>query len=278
MRSLLKNYASRLDFALRVVDPLLIVATGYVAHRIYLDDWDPPARYLTALAAAAFLGFAAFPAVGLYQSRRGTSFVDEVAGLFLAWLLIHTFYRVDTKGLENIPDEGPCIVVCNHVSFVDAVVIAACVRRPIRFVMDHRIFRVPLLSFIFRTMRTIPIAPAREDAAMKDRAFAEAAEALRNGEIVGIFPEGKLTEDGELSRFRPGVQQMLEATPVPVVPMALSGLWGSFFSRAYGGKAMRRLRGVFSRIAFVVAPPVPAERVTLDGLQSAVLALRGERR
>ena len=88
MRSLLKNYASRLDFALRVVDPLLIVATGYVAHRIYLDDWDPPARYLTALAAAAFLGFAAFPAVGLYQSRRGTSFVDEVAGLFLAWLLI----------------------------------------------------------------------------------------------------------------------------------------------------------------------------------------------
>ena len=88
MRSLLKDYSSRLDFALRVVDPLLIVATGYVAHRIYLGDWDPPARYLTALAVAAFLGFAAFPAVGLYQSRRGTSFVDEVAGLFFAWLLI----------------------------------------------------------------------------------------------------------------------------------------------------------------------------------------------
>ena len=88
MRSLLKDYSSRLDFALRVVDPLLIVATGYIAHRIYLGDWDPPARYLTALAVAAFLGFAAFPAVGLYQSRRGTSFVDEIAGLFLAWLLI----------------------------------------------------------------------------------------------------------------------------------------------------------------------------------------------
>ena len=113
---------------------------------------------------------------------------------------------------------------------------------------------------------------------MKERAFAQAAQALRDGEIVGIFPEGKLTDDGELSRFRPGVQQMLATTPVPVVPMALSGLWGSFFSRAYGGKAMRRLRGVFSRIAFVVAPPVPPERVTLDGLQSMVLALRGERR
>ena len=98
--------------------------------------------------------------------------VPEFLMRFLAWLLIHTFYRVDKSGLENIPEEGACIVVCNHVSYVDAVVIAACVRRPIRFVMDHRIFRVPVLSFIFRTMRTIPIAPAKEDAQMKDRAFA----------------------------------------------------------------------------------------------------------
>jgi 1-acyl-sn-glycerol-3-phosphate acyltransferase len=152
------------------------------------------------------------------------------------------------------------------------------VRRPIRFVMDHRIFRVPVLSFIFRTMRTIPIAPAKEDARMKDRAFEEAAEALRAGEIVGIFPEGKLTETGELNAFRPGVQQMIATTPVPVVPMALSGLWGSFFSRASDGKAMRRLRGVFSRIALIAAPPVPPDRVTLDLLQATVLALRGDRR
>ena len=102
--------------------------------------------------------------------------VPEFLMRFLAWLLIHTFYRVDKEGLENIPEEGPCVVVCNHVSYVDAVVIAACVRRPIRFVMDHRIFASPLLGFIFRTMRTIPIAPAKEDAALKERAFAEAAQ------------------------------------------------------------------------------------------------------
>jgi 1-acyl-sn-glycerol-3-phosphate acyltransferase len=160
------------------------------------------------------------------------------------------------------------------VSYVDAVVIAACVRRPVRFVMDHRIFRVPVLSFIFRTMRTIPIAPAKEDAQMKDRAFAEAAAALRAGEIVGIFPEGKLTDTGELNPFRPGVQQIVATTPVPVVPMALSGLWGSFFSRSVNGKAMRRWRGIHSRIEFVVAPPVPPERATLEGLQATVLALR----
>jgi 1-acyl-sn-glycerol-3-phosphate acyltransferase len=162
------------------------------------------------------------------------------------------------------------------VSYVDAVVIAACVRRPIRFVMDHQIFEVPLLSFIFRTMRTIPIAPAKEDAAMKDRAFAEVAKALAAGEIVGIFPEGKLTETGELNPFRPGIRQIVETTPVPVVPLALRGLWGSFFSRSHEGTAMRRLRGIFSRIALVAAPPVPAERVTLDGLQATVLALRGD--
>ena len=202
--------------------------------------------------------------------------VPEFLMRFLAWLLVHTFYRVDKEGLDRVPAEGPCVIVCNHVSFVDAIVIAACVRRPIRFVMDHRIFRIPLLNFIFRTMRTIPIAPAREDAAMKERAFEEAVAALRAGEIVGIFPEGKLTETGDLNPFRPGLQRILEQAPAPVVPMALRGLWGSFFSRSDGGRAMRKIRGLFSRIALVAGPPVPPERATPEFLQQNVLALRGD--
>ncbi|MFI4951768.1 MAG: MFS transporter [Burkholderiales bacterium] len=202
--------------------------------------------------------------------------VPEFLMRFLAWLLVHTFYRVDKEGLERIPAEGACVLVCNHVSFVDAIVIAACVRRPIRFVMDHRIFRIPLLNFVFRTMRTIPIAPAKEDAAMKERAFAEAAAALKAGEIVGLFPEGKLTETGDLNPFRPGLQRILEQAPAPVVPMALRGLWGSFFSRADGGRAMRKIRGLFSRIALVAGPPVPPERATPEFLQQNVLALRGD--
>ena len=202
--------------------------------------------------------------------------VPEFLMRFLAWLLVHTLYRVDKEGLERIPSEGPCVIVCNHVSFVDAIVIAACVRRPIRFVMDHRIFRIPLLNFIFRTMRTIPIASAKEDAALKERAFEEAAAALRAGEIVGIFPEGKLTETGELNPFRPGLQRILEHAPAPVVPMALRGLWGSFFSRSDGGRAMRKIRGLFSRIALVAGQPVPPERATPEFLQQNVLALRGD--
>ena len=202
--------------------------------------------------------------------------VPEFLMRFLAWLLVHTVYRVDKEGLERIPAEGPCVIVCNHVSFVDAIVIAACVRRPIRFVMDHRIFRTPLLNFVFRTMRAIPIAPAKEDAAMKERAFAEAAAALRAGEVVGIFPEGKLTDTGELNPFRPGLQRILEQAPAPVVPMALRGLWGSFFSRSDRGHAMRKIRGLFSRIALVAGPPVPPERATPEYLQQNVLALRGD--
>ena len=102
--------------------------------------------------------------------------------------------------------------------------------------------------------------------------------ALEAGEVVGIFPEGKLTDTGELNPFRPGIQQIIEATPVPVVPMALSGLWGSFFSRSTNGKALRSLRGIYSRIAFIVAAPVEPARVTLEGLQATVLELRGPRR
>ncbi len=260
------SHRSRIIAANNILNALFIVVSAGIAIGLLKAGLSIPELFLVVALMNAV--------VALYIY----GLVPEFLMRFLAWLLVHTFYRVDKEGLESIPEEGPCILVCNHVSYVDAVVIAACVRRPIRFVMDHRIFAVPLLSFIFRTMRTIPIASAREDAAMKDRAFAEAAAALGNGEIVGIFPEGRLTTSGELNPFRPGVQQMIATTPVPVVPLALRGLWGSFFSRSHEGRAMRRLRGMFSRIALVAAPAVPPERVSLEGLQATVLALRGERK
>jgi len=260
------SHRSRIIAANNILNALFMVASAVLAIVLLRAGLSIPDLFLvTAIMNAGVAWF-------IY------GLVPEFLMRFLAWLLIHTFYRVDKEGLEHVPDEGPCILVCNHVSYVDAVVIAACVRRPIRFVMDHRIFRLPLLSFLFRTMRTIPIASAKEDAAMKTRAFAEAADALRAGEIVGIFPEGSLTASGELNAFRPGVQQMLATTPVPVVPMALRGLWGSFFSRSFEGKAMRRLRGVYSRIALAVGAPLPPHEVTLERLQAEVLALRGARR
>jgi 1-acyl-sn-glycerol-3-phosphate acyltransferase len=214
-------------------------------------------------------------AVAIYIYRQ----VPEFLMRFLAWLLIHTVYRVRKSGLEHIPERGAALVVCNHVSFVDAVVIMAAVRRPIRFVMDHNIFRVPVLNFIFREGRAIPIASAKEAPEVLERAYEEIARALEAGELVGIFPEGRITDNGELYPFRGGVRRILDRTPVPVVPMALRGLWGSFFSRV-DGRAMKRpfRRGAFSTIELVASAPWSPERVSPEALQAEVAALRGERR
>src|SRR4029077_12039618 len=168
------------------------------------------------------------------------------------------------------------VIVCNHVSFVDALVIAAACPRPIRFVMDHRIFRLPVLSFVFRTSRTIPIASAKEDPQMMERAFAEVAKALKEGDLVAIFPEGRITDTGELYPFRPGIKRILEATPVPVIPIALRGLWGSFFSRKDGAAMSRPVRlAPFSKIGLAVGEAVAAAQATPELLQAKVLALRG---
>jgi 1-acyl-sn-glycerol-3-phosphate acyltransferase len=260
------SHRSRIIAANNILNALFIVASAGVAIGLLSAGLSIPQLFLV---------------VGIMNALVAAyiyALVPEFLMRFLAWLLVHAFYRVRREGLENIPDEGPCIVVCNHVSYVDAVVIAACVRRPIRFVMDHRIFRVPILSFVFRAMRTIPIASARDDPAVMERAFADAASALAAGEIVGIFPEGRLTHTGELNRFRPGISRIVQTTPVPVIPMALRGLWGSAFSRARKGRAGRSTIGLFSPIALVAAAPVRAEDATPDALFGRVLALRGDMR
>ena len=195
---------------------------------------------------------------------------------FLASLLIHGVYRLEKRGLENIPDSGPAVLICNHVSFVDAVVLMAAIRRPIRFIMDHRINDAPLGRIVFRAVRTIPIATAKDDPAVKESAFAHAAEALRNGELIGLFPEGKITRDGELNVFRYGVQRIVGETPVPVIPLALCGLWGSFFSRRFG-PAMRvpSCIRLFRRIALVAGKAVPPEQADPDYLRTVVAGLQG---
>jgi len=205
--------------------------------------------------------------------------VPEFLMRFLVWLLIHSIYRLKKTGLDNIPEEGAAVLVCNHVSFVDALVIAAGCRRPIRFVMDHQIYRLPVLNFIFRTSRTIPIASARADPALLDRAYDEIARALAAGDLVGIFPEGRITDTGELYPFRNGIRRIVDRTPVPVVPMALKGLWGSFFSRKDGAAMSKPSRLMpFHSIALVAAPAVAPQDMTPEALQTIVQDLRGDSR
>lgn len=204
------------------------------------------------------------------------SLLPEFLMRFVIWLLTHTLYRVRHHGLEQIPEHGPCVLVCNHVSFMDALILAGAVRRPIRFVMDHHIFKTPLLGFVFRTARAIPIAPAKEDPHAKARAFDEVAAALAEGEVVCIFPEGKITYDGEINPFRPGIEEIVARTPVPVVPLALCGMWGSFFSRRYGKAMLSWPRRFWSRIALKAAPALAASEVSAAALQQTVTELRGD--
>jgi 1-acyl-sn-glycerol-3-phosphate acyltransferase len=261
------DHRARIIAANNILNALFMVVGALAAAGLLSNGLSIPALFgVAALCNAAV-------AVYIY------SLVPEFMLRFVAWLLVHTIYRLDTKGMEHIPHDGPAVLVCNHVSFVDPIVISAAVRRPIRFVMDHRIFRAPLIGFIFRHMKAIPIAPAKEDAALMEAAFDEVAKALADGDLVCIFPEGRITDTGELYPFRPGIARIVERTPVPVVPMALRGLWGSFFSRV-SGRAMSNplhLRP-FSKVGLVASAAFDPHSATPEALQAAVVALRGDAR
>jgi 1-acyl-sn-glycerol-3-phosphate acyltransferase len=198
--------------------------------------------------------------------------VPEFSMRFMIWLLGHSMYRVEHRNLELIPDEGAALLVCNHVSFVDALLVGGAVRRPIRFVMYYKIYNLPVLNFIFRTAGTIPIAGRHEDEQIYERAFRKIAEYLKAGELVCIFPEGKLTGDGEISEFKSGLTRILEETPVPVIPLALQGLWGSFFSRDPNKGWFHRL---WSRVTLVAGPAVEPQDAAPSLLREQVLHLRG---
>ena len=203
--------------------------------------------------------------------------VPEFLMRFLVWLLMSLLYRLRVRGVQQVPDEGAALVVCNHVSFMDALLISASVRRPIRFVMYYKIFNIPVMSWVFRTAKAIPIAGAKEDPALMEKAFAEIDAALAAGELVGIFPEGQITRTGEINPFRSGVERILAARPVPVVPMALRGMWGSLFSRRDSAlRRMRLPRRFRAHIELAIDPALPPEQATAAALQDKVQALRGD--
>jgi 1-acyl-sn-glycerol-3-phosphate acyltransferase len=202
--------------------------------------------------------------------------IPEFLMRFIVWILTHTLYRIKKTGFDHIPENGAVVLACNHVSFMDAMVLAGAIRRPIRFVMDHQIYNLPVMNFICRTANAIPIAPTKENAEMKDAAFAVIADALANGEVVAIFPEGRITRTGEINRFMPGIERIIKTSPVPVIPMALQGLWGSFFSRKDGAAMMKMPRGIFSKIGIVVGEPIPATAVTRQELENTIRQLRGD--
>jgi len=213
------------------------------------------------------------------------SIVPEFFMRFVSWLMVRTLYRLRVDGVEeHIPDTGPALIVCNHVSFMDALILAACIPRPVRFVMYYKIFNFPVLRWIFKTARAIPIAGQKENPKLMEAAFEQIDAVLAEGEMVCIFPEGRLTSDGEIGTFRPGIERIVERAkaadrPLPVVPMALCGMWSSMWSKRDSRlRQMRLPRRFRARIEVLAASAEAANTATAAQMESRVRELRGDRR
>lgn len=261
-----RQHLSRIIAANNILNALLMVSAAVISIVVLKSGFSIPQLFIL----IAILN--AVVAIYIY------SLLPEFLMRFLAWLTINIVYRIRPSGLENIPEEGPAVVVCNHVSFIDPIILGGSVARPMRFVMYYKIFQMPFLSFIFRNAKAIPIASKAENEELMNAAFEKVDAELAAGNIVCIFPEGGLTPDGEVQRFKSGIEKIIARRPVPVIPVALGRMWGSWFSRRKNG-GIRKLPGrLFARVPVIFGDPVAPADVTAERLELLVRTLRGELR
>ena len=262
------THRARIIAANNILNALFMIASSLLAGALLGAGFTVPQIFLFTGLANAVVAFYIFMLVPEYLLR------------FVAWVLSRFVYRFKVQGDEHLPSAGAAILACNHVSFVDAVLLMAASPRPIYFVMDHRIFRVPVLGWLFRLAKAIPIAPYKEDPATYEAAFERAAQVLREGDLLAIFPEGGITKDGQLQEFKGGIMKIIDrakadGVDAPVIPMALTNLWGSYFSRIEQGNAMVRpfRRGFYSRVGLNVGPAVAPTEVQPSLLRERVQKL-----
>ena len=262
------THRARIIAANNILNALFMIASSLIAGALLGAGFSVPQIFLFTGLANAVVAAYIFLLVPEYLLR------------FVAWVLSRLVYRFKVQGDENLPVQGAAVLACNHVSFVDAVLLMAASPRPIYFVMDYRIFRVPVLGWLFRLAKAIPVAPYKEDPKTYEAAFERAAQVLREGDLLAIFPEGGITRDGQLQPFKGGIVKILDRAcadglDVPVIPMALTNLWGSYFSRIEQGGAMVRpfRRGMFNRVGLNVGAPVAADQAQPETLQARVAGL-----
>jgi 1-acyl-sn-glycerol-3-phosphate acyltransferase len=257
------SHRARIIAANNILNALFMILSAVLAGALLKAGFTIPQIFLFTGIANAVVALYIFLLVPEYFLR------------FVAWIASRLIYRFNVTNEHHIPTEGAVILACNHVSFVDAILLLAASPRPIYFVMDHRIFKIPVLGWMFKLAKAIPIAPRTENPQAYEAAFAAAHKVLSEGDVLAIFPEGGITHDGKLQPFKGGIMKILERSPVPVVPMALTNLWGSYFSRVEQGNAMVRpfRRGLLSRVGLNVGPAVPASQVTPEHLHAQVARL-----
>jgi 1-acyl-sn-glycerol-3-phosphate acyltransferase len=267
-----KSELARVIAGMNIQNSIFIVSAALIGIAVQrFLGWTIPQVFLALAIANALVALWIFTIVPEFLMR------------FLSWVLVSALYRLRPHGVErHVPDEGAALIVCNHVSYMDALILAATIPRPVRFVMYYRIFNIPVMRWIFRTAKAIPIASPKENAELMQQAFDSIDAALADGEIVCIFPEGRLTQDGQIAPFKSGVERILERAiehgrPVPVVPMALRGMWTSMWSHRDSRIGRMRVPRRFRATVDVIADaPIAAAQASADHLEQKVRDLRGD--
>ena len=266
------THRARIIAANNILNALFMIVSAILAGALLKAQFSIPQIFLLVGLANAVVAFYIFMLVPEYLLR------------FVALMLSRCIYRFRVTGDEHIPAQGAAVLTCNHVSFIDPVLLMAASSRPIYFLMDHRIFKMPVLGWLFRLAKAIPVAPRAEDPAAYEAAFEAAAQVLRDGDLLAIFPEGGITQNGEVQAFKGGIMKILDnagrdGLQVPVIPMALTNLWGSFFSRVerVDGKNVAMVRpfrrGLFSRVGLNAGSALESDEVSPAVLQARVEAL-----
>jgi len=259
-----KGELSRVIAGLNILNALFMVGSAVMLMAFYSFGLSMPTIY------GILAGLNLIVAIYIF------SVMPEFLLRFIAMLITRVMYRVKIKGHENIPENGGCIITCNHVSYIDWLVACAVINRPVRFVMYYKFYSIPFIHYIFRGGKVIQIAGKNEDEKILNSAMTEIEEGLKAGDIICIFPEGSISSDGKIAGFRTGIESMLKKVPVPVIPMTLNGLWGSFFSRKHGGRALSKpsvlVRNVNSTIEIDFYSPWSPEDVTAKKLEEFTIS------
>ena len=257
-----KEYMSRIIAANNMLNAFFMVINAGIVIGLFAIGLNIPEIFLTMSIFSAI--------ISIYIYRQ----VPEFFIRFVIWMLSHTMYRVKHHNIDNLPEEGACIVASNHVSFIDALLLGGAFKRPVRFVMYEPIYKIPVLNSFFKAVKAIPIDSKESNPAVYESAFKEIKNLLQNGEVLCIFPEGKLTSDGTISEFKNGIEKIVKETPVPVLPCAISGLWGSLFSRKH---KIKYPRPKWSKVEINVGDIIQPNDVSAQGLYNTITELKKDK-
>jgi 1-acyl-sn-glycerol-3-phosphate acyltransferase len=258
-----KTHLSRIIAGNNIINALFMVIAAVLAIVILgVMKWTIPQLFMVTVGLNILVCIYIFTVVPEFLMR------------LIVWFLVSIIYRIKAKGLENIPKEGPALLACNHISFIDPLILSGSIRRPVRFITYYKVYNIPVLHWIFRAGKTIPVAGYKEDPIMYEKAFESVKKALADGDLVCIFPEGQLTPDGSLQEFKSGIERIIEETPTTVIPMALDNLWGSLFSRKAKKVIDRRPKKLFAKIKLNIGKAIPPDQATKEVIKLQVAELQ----